>query len=116
MLVQFSIVPLAKGESISGQVARILDLVDGSGLPYRLTPMGTIVEGGWDEVMALVGQCHREALRDAPRALTTITIDDRPGKPARAGSARRAEALVKHHDARRARMMNGSVPRRRGLV
>lgn len=29
MLVQFSIVPLAKGESISGQVARILDLVDG---------------------------------------------------------------------------------------
>lgn len=83
MLVQFSIVPLAKGESISGQVARILDLVDGSGLPYRLTPMGTIVEGGWDEVMALVGQCHREALRDAPRALTTITIDDRPGKPDR---------------------------------
>lgn len=80
MLVQFSIVPLGRGESISGQVARILDLVDGSGLPYRLTPMGTIVEGEWDEVMALIGTCHREALKGAPRALTTVIIDDRPGK------------------------------------
>jgi len=80
MLVQFSIVPLGRGESISGQVARILDLVDGSGLPYRLTPMGTIVEGEWDEVMALIGTCHREALTGAPRALTTVIIDDRPGK------------------------------------
>ena len=80
MLVQFSVVPLGKGESISAQVAKILDLVDGSGLAYRLTPMGTIVEGEWDEVMALVGTCHREALKGAPRALTTITIDDRPGK------------------------------------
>ncbi|NPV04517.1 MAG: MTH1187 family thiamine-binding protein [Syntrophaceae bacterium] len=80
MLVQFSIVPLGRGESISEHVARVLDLVDGSGLPYRLTPMGTIVEGEWDEVMALIGACHREALRGAPRALTTIIIDDRPGK------------------------------------
>jgi uncharacterized protein (TIGR00106 family) len=80
MLVQFSVVPLGRGESIGAQVAKILDLVDGSGLAYRLTPMGTIVEGEWDEVMALVGKCHREALKDAPRALTTITIDDRPGK------------------------------------
>ncbi len=80
MLVQFSIVPLGRGESISGPVAKILDLVDGSGLPYRLTPMGTIVEGEWDEVMALIGACHREALKGAPRALTTIIIDDRPGK------------------------------------
>ena len=33
--------------------------------------------------MDLVGQCPREAPQDAPRALTTITIDDRPGKPDR---------------------------------
>ena len=45
--------------------------------------MGTIVEGGRDEVMDLVGQCPREAPQDAPRALTTITIDDRLGKPDR---------------------------------
>ncbi len=80
MLVQFSVVPLGTGESISGQVARILDLVDGSGLSYRLTAMGTIVEGEWDVVMTLIRRCHEEALRGAPRALTTVIIDDRPGK------------------------------------
>ena len=95
MLVQFSVVPLGRGESISAQVAKILDLVDGSGLAYRLTPMGTIVEGEWDEVMALVGKCHREALKGAPRALTTITIDARPGKPARiTGKVRSVEAKL----------------------
>ena len=28
----------------------------------------------------LIGKCHREALKEAPRALTTVIIDDRPGK------------------------------------
>jgi len=45
MLVEFSITPIGRGESLSEDVARILDLVDRSGLNYKLTPMGTIVEG-----------------------------------------------------------------------
>jgi len=44
--------PLGKGESVSQYVARVVDVVDKSGLPYVLTPMGTIIEGeSWDEVM-----------------------------------------------------------------
>jgi len=83
MLVQFSIVPLGKGASISEHVSRVLKIVDEGGLPYRLTPMGTVVEGEWDEVMALIRTCHLEVLKSMPRLLTTITIDDRPGKPDR---------------------------------
>jgi uncharacterized protein (TIGR00106 family) len=83
MLVQFSIVPLGKGESISAQISKVLKIVDEGGLPYRLTPMGTVVEGEWDEVMALIRTCHLEVLKSMPRLLTTITIDDRPGKPDR---------------------------------
>ena len=37
--------PLDKGESLSQYVARSLDIIDKSGLPYQLTPMGTIIEG-----------------------------------------------------------------------
>jgi len=33
--------------------------------------------------MALVRKCHDEALRGAWRVLTSISIDDRPGKPDR---------------------------------
>jgi uncharacterized protein (TIGR00106 family) len=83
MLVQFSIVPLGKGESVSEHVAGVLKIVDESGLPYRLTPMGTVVEGEWDAVMALIRTCHLEVLKTIPRLITTITIDDRPGKPDR---------------------------------
>jgi len=43
-LLDFSMSPLAKGESVSAYVARSLDIVDKSGLPYQLTPMGTIIE------------------------------------------------------------------------
>ena len=83
MLVQFSIVPLGRGESVSEHVSNVLKIVDEKGLPYRLTPMGTIVEGEWEEVMALIRTCHLEVLKNLPRVITTVTIDDRPGKPDR---------------------------------
>jgi uncharacterized protein (TIGR00106 family) len=83
MIAHFSIVPIGAGESISEHVAVIIRMVDESGLPYRANPMGTVVEGEWDEVMALIGSCHRKMLDRSPRVLTSITIDDRPGKPDR---------------------------------
>jgi len=45
VVVEFSVVPVGGGEELAGPIARLLDLVDRSGLPYRLTAMGTIVEG-----------------------------------------------------------------------
>jgi len=83
MLVQFSIVPLGTGESISEGVAEVIRIVDESGLPYRTNPMGTVIEGEWDELMPLIRECHEVTLKSAPRVLTSISIDDRPGKPDR---------------------------------
>jgi uncharacterized protein (TIGR00106 family) len=83
MLAQFSIVPIGVGDSISEHVAEVIRMVDESGLPYRMNPMGTVVEGEWDEVMALIGRCHRRMLDRSSRVLTSISIDDRPGKPGR---------------------------------
>lgn len=79
MIVEFSITPIGKGESLSADVAKVLDLVDKSGLDYRLTPMGTIVEGEWDEVMELIKRCHQAMLERANRVSTRIHIDDRKG-------------------------------------
>ena len=80
MLVEFSITPIGKGESLSTDVAQVLDLVDKSGLDYKLTPMGTIVEGEWDEVMQLIKECHMLVRGRAPRVATWIHIDDCPGR------------------------------------
>jgi uncharacterized protein YqgV (UPF0045/DUF77 family) len=39
VLLEFSMAPLGLGESVSAQVAQILDVIDRSGVAYRLTPM-----------------------------------------------------------------------------
>ena len=44
VLLEFSMTPLGKGTSVSPYVARSLEIVEASGLDYRLHSMGTIVE------------------------------------------------------------------------
>lgn len=66
-----------KGSSLSPYVARSLDIIDQSGLPYQLTPMGTIIEGEWDEVMAVVGACFTAMRADCDRIGAQIKIDYR---------------------------------------
>jgi uncharacterized protein (TIGR00106 family) len=83
MLAEFSIVPIGVGSSIGDQLAEVLKIVDASGLSYKVNPMGTVVEGEWDEVMKLIKKCHRAVMKNGERAVTTITIDDRKGKPNR---------------------------------
>jgi uncharacterized protein (TIGR00106 family) len=92
VIVEFSVVPIGRGEALAGSVARILDIVDKSGLPYQLTAMGTLVEGDWDEVLGLVRRCHEAMQGEAGRVYTHITIDDRPGATGRiAGKVREVE-------------------------
>ncbi len=77
MIVEFSIIPIGKGESLSQYIAKIIDIVDKSGLPYKLTAMGTIVEGEWDDIMELIKECHFKMREYCNRVYTKITIDDR---------------------------------------
>jgi uncharacterized protein (TIGR00106 family) len=79
VLLEFSMSPITKGESVSAYVARSLDIVDRSGLPYQLTPMGTILEGEWDDVMAVVTACFEAMRADCDRVSTHIRIDYRAG-------------------------------------
>lgn len=79
MLAEFSVVPLGKGESVSHFVAQCLRIVSESGLDYRLNPMGTVVEGDYDQVMEVVKRCHLAVMEDCSRVITTVKIDDRAG-------------------------------------
>ena len=83
IMVELSMFPIDKGESLSPYVARILDIIDHSGVAYRLNPMGTVMEGSWDEVMAVVKQCHQALEQDCNRIATTIKIDYRRGEQTR---------------------------------
>ncbi|MCJ7488830.1 MAG: MTH1187 family thiamine-binding protein [Thermoplasmata archaeon] len=79
MLAEFSVVPVGVGESVSQYVADCMRIVDVSGVDYQLNPMGTVLEGDFDEVMAVIAACHKAISASCARVLTTIRIDDRRG-------------------------------------
>jgi uncharacterized protein (TIGR00106 family) len=80
VMAEFSVVPLGRGVSLSPLVARVLQIVAKSGIRYKANPMGTVLEGSWEEVMDVIKRCHDEVMKDAERAVTSIKLDDRKGK------------------------------------
>jgi len=80
LLAEFSIFPVSSGVSLSKYVARSIEIIERSGLPYKMNPMGTVVEGEYDEVMALIRKCHMRMRKDNDRVVTIIKIDDRKGQ------------------------------------
>ena len=83
VLLEFSMSPLGKGESVGKYVSRSLDIIDQSGVGYRLNPMGTVLEGEWDEVFDVVRQCYEAMKNDCPRISCTVKVDYRKGKKGR---------------------------------
>ena len=79
LLAEFSIWPMDKGESVGAYVARALDIVDRSGLPYKLGPLGTCIEGEWAEVMGVIEKCYEELAKDSNRIACS--------RPSRSGAA-----------------------------
>jgi uncharacterized protein (TIGR00106 family) len=79
MLASFAVIPIGIGEELKAQIAEALEIVDKSGLAYKLGAMNTTLEGEPEKVMAVIMACHRRMLELAPRVLTSITIDERKG-------------------------------------
>ena len=79
LLIELSMSPMDKGPSVSKWVARSLEIIDRSGLDYRLGPMGTCIEGEWDEVLAVVRKCWNGMSKDSVRITFSIKGDWRRG-------------------------------------
>lgn len=86
VLLEFSMSPLNKGESVSQYVSRSLDIIDRSGIPYQLNPMGTVLEGEWDEVFDIVKRCFKRMKKDCDRISVVIKVDYRKGARGRLSS------------------------------
>jgi len=79
VLLELSITPLGKGESVSEYVARSLQIIDESGLDYRLHAMGTIVEGELDDVLVVMRRCLEAMATDCDRITCSAKLDYRKG-------------------------------------
>jgi uncharacterized protein (TIGR00106 family) len=78
-VAELTIFPLDKGVSLSAHVARVLAVIRRSGLPHALGPMGTCIEGEWDQVMAVVTACFEELRKDSARINVSLRVDWRSG-------------------------------------
>ena len=76
MLLELSVIPLGRGRSISADLADLARIIDASGLDYRLTAAGTILEGTWEQVMEVARKCHGEMRKKTDRVVTLMKVDD----------------------------------------
>lgn len=77
MIASFSIIPIGVGEELKEYIAEIVNLVDNSGLNYKLGAMQTTIEGEMVQVMDVIMKCHDLMKKRTNRVYTSITIDDR---------------------------------------
>jgi uncharacterized protein (TIGR00106 family) len=78
ILVNFSVVPMGAGASVSGYVAACAEVLKASGLTFELHANGTNIEGEWDAVLTAVRHCiERLEAMGVPRVYTTMSIDAR---------------------------------------
>ncbi len=95
VLLEFTMSPFDKGESLGPYVARVVDIIDKSGVPYKLTPMSTIMEGEYETLMEVVQKCFKELQKDCQRISVSIKIDYRAGNESRMKSKlQRIESLL----------------------
>ncbi len=79
MLIQFSIFPTGGGDSISGEVSKVIDIIDNSGLTYKTSSMSTVIEGEWDQIMPVLNKCRLKLKENNSRVYMVLTMDDRKG-------------------------------------
>ncbi|MGE0859102.1 MAG: MTH1187 family thiamine-binding protein [Gammaproteobacteria bacterium] len=78
VMIDLCVVPFGVGLSVSPYVAECERLIQAAGLSSQLHPYGTVIEGEWDTVFAVVKQCHeRMHEMGAPRVFTTLKVGTR---------------------------------------
>jgi len=81
VLLEFAMFPTSdncrEGSSVSKQVAKIIDVIDKSGVKYQLTPMGTIIEtNSMREALDMIELAY-EQVKECDRVYSSLKFDIR---------------------------------------
>ena len=81
-LMHLTVIPLGTASTSMGEyVADIQKALEKSGFAYKLTDMGTIIEGSSKELLSLAGQLAEMPFnKGVHRVVTQISLDDRRDK------------------------------------
>lgn len=81
-LMEISVIPIGTTTpSIGNYIAEVVKVLEKDNLNYKLTDMGSIVEGDTDELFSIARKLHETPFEDEiKRVITRIEIDDRRDK------------------------------------
>uniref|UniRef100_A0A7C3Z0U9 MTH1187 family thiamine-binding protein n=1 Tax=Desulfobacca acetoxidans TaxID=60893 RepID=A0A7C3Z0U9_9BACT len=81
-LMEISVVPLGLGNpSVGDHIAALVDYLRKNNIPYRLTDMGTVIEGSPAKLLEWARLLHELPFeKGVQRVITHITLDDRRDK------------------------------------
>lgn len=82
MIIAFSVAPTETPDStaeMADAVSEAVRVVRASGLPNETNAMFTLVEGEWDEVMAVVKEATEAVAAVSPRVSLVLKADIRAG-------------------------------------
>lgn len=81
VLLEFAMFPTDKGVSVSKDVSKIIAMIRDSGVSYKLTPMGTIIETeSMEEALAIIQKSYDVLKDNSERIYSTLTFDIQKGK------------------------------------
>ena len=82
VLLEFAMFPTSKeGSSSSPYVSKIIDMIRESGVSYKLTAMGTIIETEtMPQALEIVNKAYEVLEPFSDRVYSTLTMDIRKGK------------------------------------
>jgi uncharacterized protein (TIGR00106 family) len=81
MLAFISVAPEDHWEHMSPYIAKLVKLIEKSGLNYELGPMGTSIEGAPEAVFKVLEEMHMAMRKESKRVSTFIKIDDQVDRP-----------------------------------
>jgi uncharacterized protein YqgV (UPF0045/DUF77 family) len=78
MLLELSLIPKKKSRHSGGHVTDMSKIISASGLYHQDKEKGTVLEGSWDQLMAVAKKCHDEALKTNETYVTVMRAVDGP--------------------------------------
>jgi len=81
VLLEFAIFPTDKGDSVSTDVSKVINMIRESGVSYQLTSMGTIIETqSMSEALDIVNKSYKILEENSSRIYSTMSIDIQKNK------------------------------------
>jgi uncharacterized protein YqgV (UPF0045/DUF77 family) len=78
MLLELTVQAKGKGRHAGDAAADVAKIIGSSGLYHQAKNKGTVLEGNWDQLMAVAKKCHDAVLKSHQRIVTVMRAVDGP--------------------------------------